>query len=86
MNKQIAKSKPKPEPLAVKAVVVSTEKGRKNIDYICPHCHDTITQRRKGQKEGLHRPKYHDSCGQRLNWEKMAIQGKLKIKKQEASK
>lgn len=63
-------------------VIISTTRDREYIDYICPHCRDTITQRRKGQKEGL----YHDSCGQRLNWEKLAIYGKLKIKKQEASK
>lgn len=67
-------------------VIISTTRDREYIDYICPHCRDTITQRRKGQKEGLYRPKYHDSCGQRLNWEKLAICGKLKIMKQEASK
>lgn len=67
-------------------VIISTTRNREYIDYICPHCRDTITQRRKGQKEGLYRPKYHDSCGQRLNWEKLAICTKLKIKKQEASK
>ena len=69
-----------------KPVIVSTAKDREYIDYICPHCRDTITQRRKGQKEGLYRPKYHDSCGQRLCWEKMATRGKLIIKSQEASK
>lgn len=67
-------------------VIISTTRDREYIDYICPHCRDTITQHRKGQKEGLYRPKYHDSCGQRLNWEKLAIHKKLKIKKQEVSK
>lgn len=69
-----------------KPVIISTTRDREYIDYICPHCRDTITQRRKGQKEGLYRPKYHDSCGQRLNWEKLVIHKKLKIKKQEALK
>lgn len=69
-----------------KPVIASTARDREYIDYICPHCRDTITQRRKGQKEGLYRPKYHDSCGQRLNWEKLVIHKKLKIKKQEALK
>ena len=69
-----------------KPVIVSTARDREYIDYICPYCHDTITQRRKGQKEGLYRPNYHDSCGQRLNWEKCAIKGQLKIKNQEVSK
>ena len=77
--KRLQKSRAKP-------VIVSTTKGREYIDYICPLCRDTITQRRKGQKEGLYRPKYHDSCGQRLCWEKMATRGKLIIKSQEASK
>lgn len=72
--------------MQAKPVIVSTARGREFIDYICPHCRDTITQRRKGQKEGVYRPKYHDFCGQRLNWEKMAIRGKMKIKKQEVSK
>ncbi|MCI9192491.1 MAG: hypothetical protein HFE92_03695 [Acutalibacter muris] len=72
--------------MQAKPIIVSTAKGREYIDYICPHCRDTITQRRKVQKEWLYRPKYHDSCGQQLNWEKMAIRGKLKIKKSEASK
>lgn len=72
--------------MQAKPVIVSTAKDREYIDYICPYCRDTITQRRKGQKEGLYRPKYHVSCGQRLCWEKLAIRGKLKIKKQEASK
>ena len=67
-------------------VIVSTARDREYIDYICPRCRDTITQRRKGQKEGLYRPKYHDSCGQRLCWEKLAIKGKVKIKKQGDSK
>ena len=69
-----------------KPVIISTTRDREYIDYICPHCRDTITQRRKGQKEGLYRPKYHDSCGQQLCWEKLAIKGKLKIKNREASK
>ena len=69
-----------------KPVIVSTARDREYIDYICPHCHDTITQRYKGQKEGLYRPNYHDSCGQRLNWEKLDIKGQLKIKNQEVSK
>ena len=69
-----------------KPVIASTARDREYIDYICPHCRDTITQRRKGQKEGLYRPKYHDSCGQQVCWEKLAIKGKLKIKNQEASK
>lgn len=77
--KRLQKSRAKP-------VIVSTTKGREYIDYICPLCRDTITQRRKGQKEGLYRHKYHDSCGQRLCWEKMATRGKLIIKSQEVSK
>lgn len=72
--------------MQAKPVIVSTARDRDYIDYICPHCRDTITQRRKGQKEGLYRPKYHDSCGQRLCWKKLIIKGKVKLKKQEDSK
>lgn len=72
--------------MQAKPVIVSTTGDREYVDYICPYCRDTITRRRKGQKEGMYRPKYHDSCGQRLCWEKAAIKGKLKIKIQEASK
>ena len=72
--------------MQAKPVIVSTARDREYIDYICPCCRDTITQRRKGQKEGLYRHKYHDSCGQRLRWEKPIIKGKIKIKEQEASK
>lgn len=72
--------------MQARPIIMSTARDREYIDYICPRCRDTITQRRKGQKEGLYRPKYHDSCGQRLCWEKLAIKGKVKIKKQEDSK
>lgn len=70
--------------MQAKPIIVSTAKGQRVHRLHLPHCRDTITQRRKGQKEGLYRPKYHDSCGQRLNWEKLVIHKKLKIKKQEA--
>nr|DAW55830.1 MAG TPA: hypothetical protein [Caudoviricetes sp.] len=49
-------------------VIMRTETDREYIDYICPKCRDIIDQIRKGQKQGAYRPKYHDDCGQRLDW------------------
>ena len=54
--------------LQAKDVIVSTDDDREYIDYTCPKCGDIISQRRKGQKKGVYQPKYHDSCGQQLDW------------------
>ena len=50
-------------------VLVNDETGREYIDYICPRCKDIISQRRRGQRmETVYQCKYHDNCGQRVNW------------------
>ena len=55
------------EPLPV---LVNDEPDREYIDYICPRCKDIISQRRRGQKmETMYQCKYHDNCGQRVDWE-----------------
>jgi uncharacterized protein YcgI (DUF1989 family) len=51
-----------------KKVIVETEDDREYIDFICPYCENTIEQARKGQKYNLYKPKYHDNCGQALDW------------------
>lgn len=58
---------PPNEPLPV---LVNDEPDREYIDYICPKCMDTISQRRRGQRmETVYQCKYHDNCGQRVDWE-----------------
>ena len=58
---------PPNEPLPV---LVNDEPDREFIDYICPRCKDTISQRRRGQRmETVYQCKYHDNCGQRVDWE-----------------
>ena len=55
------------EPLPV---LVNDEPDREYIDYICPMCKNTISQRRRGQcMETVYQCKYHDNCGQRVDWE-----------------
>lgn len=50
-------------------VLVNNEPDREYIDYICPRCKDTISQRRRGQRmETVYQCKYHDNCGQRVDW------------------
>lgn len=57
---------PPNEPLPV---LVNDEPHREHIDYICPRCKDIISQRRRGQRmETVYQCKYHDSCGQRMDW------------------
>lgn len=57
---------PPNEPLSV---LVNDETGREYIDYICPRCKDIISQRRRGQRmETVYQCKYHDNCGQRVDW------------------
>ena len=57
---------PPNEPLPV---LVDDEPDREFIDYICPRCKDTISQRRRGQRmETVYQCKYHDNCGQRVDW------------------
>ena len=58
---------PPNEPLPV---LVNDEPDREYIDYICPRCKNTISQRRRGQRmETVYQCKYHDNCGQRVGWE-----------------
>ena len=58
---------PPNEPLPV---LINDEPDREYIDYICPRCKDTISQRRRGQRmETVYQCKYHDNCGQRVDWE-----------------
>lgn len=57
---------PPNEPLPV---LVNDEPDREYIDYICPRCKDTISQRRRGQRmETVYQCKFHDNCGQRVDW------------------
>lgn len=57
---------PPNEPLTV---LVNDEPDREYIDYICPRCKNTISQRRRGQRmETVYQCKYHDNCGQRVDW------------------
>ena len=57
---------PPNEPLPV---LVNDEPDREYIDYICPRCKDIISQRRRGQKmETMYQCKYHDNCGQYVDW------------------
>ena len=57
---------PPNEPLPV---IVNDEPDREYIDYICPRCKNTISQRRRGQRmETVYQCKYHDNCGQRVDW------------------
>ena len=51
-------------------VLVNDEPDREYIDYICPRCKNTISQRKRGQRmETVYQCKYHDNCGQRVDWE-----------------
>lgn len=57
---------PPNEPLPV---LVNDEPDREYIDYICPRCKNTISQRRCGQRmETVYKCKFHDNCGQRVDW------------------
>ena len=57
---------PPNEPLTV---LVNDEPDREYIDYICPRCKNTISQRRRGQRmETVYKCKFHDNCGQRVDW------------------
>ena len=54
------------EPLSV---LVNDEPDREYIDYICPRCKIIISQRRRGQRmETVYKCKFHDNCGQRVDW------------------
>lgn len=53
------------------SVFVDDEPDREYIDYICPGCKETISQRRRGQlMSTVYQCKYHDGCGQRVDWSK----------------
>lgn len=57
---------PPNEPLPI---LVLDEPDREYIDYICPKCKNTISQRRRGQlMRNVYQCKYHDNCGQRVDW------------------
>ena len=57
---------PPNEPLSV---LVNDEPDREYIDYICPRCKIIISQRRRGQRmETVYKCKFHDNCGQRVDW------------------
>ena len=50
-------------------VLVNDEPDREYIDYICPRCKSIISQRRRGQRmETVYKCKFHDNCGQRVDW------------------
>ena len=57
---------PPNEPLSV---LVNDAPDREYIDYICPRCKSIISQRRRGQRmETVYKCKFHDNCGQRVDW------------------
>lgn len=57
---------PQNEPLSI---LVLDEPDREYIDYICPRCKSIISQRRRGQRmETMYKCKFHDNCGQRVDW------------------
>lgn len=57
---------PPNEPLPI---LVLDEPDREYIDYICPRCKSIISQRRRGQRmETMYKCKFHDNCGQRVDW------------------
>lgn len=59
-----------PPPNEALPVLVNDEQGREYIDYICPRCKGIISQRRRGQRmETVYQCKFHDNCGQRVDWE-----------------
>lgn len=61
-----ALAQPGNEPLSV---LVLDEPDREYIDYICPKCKEIISQRRRGQHMStVYQCKYHDRCGQRVDW------------------
>ena len=66
-NEQIAPTLTPPnEPLPI---LVLDEPDREYIDYICPRCKGIISQRRRGQRmETVYQCRYHDNCGQRVDW------------------
>lgn len=64
----LALPQPSNDPLPV---FVDDEPDREYIDYICPGCKETISQRRRGQlMSTVYQCKYHDRCGQRVDWSK----------------
>ena len=66
LNMAIAALSPPNEPLSV---LVNDEPDREYIDYICPRCKIIISQRRRGQRmETVYKCKFHDNCGQRVDW------------------
>ncbi|MDU6201772.1 MAG: hypothetical protein E6626_09585 [Flavonifractor plautii] len=59
---------PSNEPLPI---FVLDEPDREYIDYICPGCKEIISQQRRGQRMNtVYQCKYHDRCGQRVDWSK----------------
>ena len=38
------------------------------VHHRCPNCRNIIAQERPDQKTGLYRPRYHQDCGQHLDW------------------
>ena len=66
LDMAIAALSPPNEPLPV---LVNDEPDREYIDYICPRCKSIISQRRRGQRmETVYKCKFHDNCGQRVDW------------------
>lgn len=62
----LAETTPPNEPLPV---LVLNEPDREYIDYICPKCKEIISQCRRGQHMStVYQCKYHDRCGQRVDW------------------
>lgn len=63
---RLGKEDAEDEPLPV---LVNDEPDRAYIDYICPRCKRIISQSRRGQRmKTVYQCKYHDNCGQRVDW------------------
>lgn len=60
------------EPVRVRPIIETEDESGipyEFIHYRCLNCGRIFTQEYKGQKENLYRPKYHDECGQALDWD-----------------
>lgn len=75
--------------LIPRKVKIDTEPDREYVDFRCPCCGDTISQRRKGMNlsgapgryVAMYMPAHHDKCGQALDWESTREEAEAAISK-----
>lgn len=73
--------------LLPRKVTIDTDPDREYVDFRCPCCGDTISQRRKGMKidaisgryTAMYMPPYHDKCGQALDWESIRAEAEAAL-------